>query len=305
MGFDRIFVFYRPEIQQLPFWEELRALPYVTLTEQPLGSPIDNYNQTGTESLCLTDNQFGAKYDWVFFADVDEYLWFDELISVKQFLQRHKHRSYLSFGKQMHSLSNRVMNTNIQNANGNSQQRQSNLANQEYISAKNTSSFAVADYPFYMKHFCLHKSRKNHPICPTWRGRAKVMVRPTVHTKINVHGTFYHNQLDHDDAKNTTDNNNSSPLVDTGGGTRIHFHPDVAHIKEWPEIFDAHTVTRRTPERFVVTSQDEVHIHNIHTGFLPLEGDEGNFLVANGQWQVEYDSDLRHWFDFVIGRPGV
>lgn len=259
-------MFYRPEVKLLPRWDELYNLPYIVLTEQTKGTRNDYYNQAETEIMCLQEKRFAALYDWVLVADIDEYLWFAENIGVKEFLQRHNSMTYLSFGKQMHSLSNRVDSQYL------------NLG----IQVNDSSSFAVSHYPFYMKHYCTMKIRKNNPICPMWWGRAKVMVRPTFYGNIKVHGVIHYDQF-----------NESS---------QIHFHPSVAHFKEWPEIFNRHNVAQREPKPFEVGSEPEVHIHNMHTGFKPIGGDGGKFLVWEGRWQVEYDPNLDNWFEFVIGR---
>jgi Glycosyltransferase family 92 len=269
LGFDRIFMFYRPEVTQLPRWNELVQLPFVALTEQTSGTRQNYYNQAKTETMCLHNERFAARYDWVLTADIDEYLWFPEHIGVKEFLQRHENATYLSFGKQMHSLSNRV---------------DVSMTNYKLDTSKDSTHFAVSNYPFYMKYFCARRGRKNHPICPKYWGRAKVMIRPQRHVDqtIAVHGTIDYSAL-----------NNI---------TTIHFHPDVAHFKEWPELFAPHNVTKRAPTDFVVTSQEQVSIHNMHTGFTPIGGDGGRFLVWNGQWPVHYDEHLKEWFDFVAGR---
>jgi Glycosyltransferase family 92 len=261
-----MFMFYRKEVTLLPRWSELFSLPFVVLTKQMRGTRENYYNQAETEIMCLRQKRFAASYDWVLTADIDEYLWFPEHIGVKEFLKRHDKATYLSFGKHMHSLSNRA---------------DASYANRK-IDVSDSSQFAVSNYPFHMKYFCHRKGRKGHPICPKWWGRAKVIVRPKHHRKILVHGTIDHDKLDNK--------------------TAIHFHPDVAHFKEWPEIFARHNVTKRAAKGFVVRNQNEVSIHNMHTGFTPIGGDRGKYLVWDGKWQVEYDGQLKEWFDFVIGR---
>jgi hypothetical protein len=263
-------MFYRPEVTLLPRWNELRELPFVDLTEQTSGALRNHYNQRQTEARCQHEERFAALYGWVLTADLDEYLWFSQHMGVKEFLQRHENATYLSFGKQMHSILNRA---------------DMSLTNHK-IDVSDSTQFAVSNYPFHMKYFCVRRGRKNHPICPTWRGRAKVMIRPQLYTAdIEVHGAIDYDLLDN--------------------LTTIHFHPDVAHIKEWPEIFGHHNVTHRTPPGFVVTNQQQVGIHNMHTAFTPIGGDPGQHLVMDGEWQVYYDGHLKGWFDFVADRGGA
>lgn len=250
----------------LPRWNELASLPYVELTEYTGGTRENYYDEDWTEKMCLRQDEFAASYDWAMIADIDEYLWFPEHVGVKEFLQRYSSMTYLSFGKQIYTLDHGLDLS----------------ATNHTLDTTESSGFAVSKYPFYMKHFCHHRHRKGDPICPTWRGRAKLIVRPSVHTSVTVHGTIEH------------------PNPDEG---TIHFHADFAHFKEWPEIFAAHDVMTRPPQNFIVQRQDEVHIHNMHTGFKPIDGDNGEFLVMeNGRFLVEYDDLLQDWFDFVVSR---
>ena len=252
----------------LPRWDELSSLPYVDLTEYK-GGKVDNYyGQHLTEKMRLRQDEFAASYDWALVADIDEYLWFSEQIGVKEFLQRYSNMTYLSFGKQMHTLDHRV-----------------DLAAWDYtLETTDSASFAVSKYPFYMKHFCHNRNHKGDPVCPTWRGRAKVIVRPAAHGSVEVHGTIEY------------------PKPEEG---TIHFNADFAHFKEWPDIFAAHNVTERPPQNFTIQRQDEVHIHNVHTGFKPIDSDNGDFLIWNGTWLVEYDDQLQSWFDFVVRRATI
>lgn len=256
-----------------PWFQELASLPYVTLTEQTRGNRDNYYDQWRTEKICLRQERFAASYDWVMVADIDEYLWFSENMGVKEFLQSHSDLTYLSFGKQMYTLDHRV----------------DRAALDHNINTLEDGSFAVSHYPFYMNHFCYETPRnqtgfsnrvvarkKGDAICPTWHGRAKVIVRPSVHAKVKVHGTI----------------NRPNPANGT-----IHFHPDQAHFMEWPEIFAKHNVTLRYPQDFHIQTQDQVHIHDIRSAFKPIAG-TNNYLV-------QYDDRLKKWFDFVISRANT
>lgn len=259
LGFDHIYFFYRPEMTTRPFFEELRELPYVTLTKHEGGTREDYYNQFGTEVACLKRKRFGGKYDWVFLADTDEFLWFQEKMGIKEFLHRNWHLNYLSFGKRMYTLDHSL-----------------EVSGETRISMPN-HEFGVSQYPFHVGNFCYRlNQRRGEALCPTWRGRSKVIVRPKFHQWIATHGTILH--------------------VDPSNGT-IHFHPEFAHVKEWPMIFDKHNVTKRGPDHFFVKSETELHVHNLQKAVRSTRG---------GQWYVRYDDRLTDWFQFVAGRfqPG-
>jgi hypothetical protein len=65
MGFDHIFMFYRPEVTDLPRFEELQSLPFVTLTKQTKGFRSNYFNQDMTDEMCLGLERYAASYDWV------------------------------------------------------------------------------------------------------------------------------------------------------------------------------------------------------------------------------------------------
>jgi Glycosyltransferase family 92 len=276
LGFDAFYFFYRDEVLSLPRFDELRAIPFVTLIPwNDIGTRESYYNQaSGTEVECLTN--YAHHYDWVFIADVDEFLWLGpdamtQQHSVKDLLYLHRDMTYLSFGKRMYSLSHRV---------------DMEATNYYLDTSASQPHFAVSDYPYFMDgYFCHHKGfRRGDPFCPKWRGRSKVMVRPQNHTFIDVHGTFHH------------------PL-DPSQGT-IHFHPDVYHVKEFPHIFVPHNITRHPLGNseemdFTIHSEVEVHIHNIHTGYLPISTDP---ITGEETFLVRYDSNLTGWFQYVMQR---
>ena len=115
LGFDDILVWYMKNFTP-PGFELLETLPYVRLYENrrnPLVTP-DDYEinptnaggQKGDIAECFKVTQH--KYDWVFIADWDEYLWFSEKMRLKEFLHRHRRKHYLSFGKWMYDHKLRV-----------------------------------------------------------------------------------------------------------------------------------------------------------------------------------------------------
>jgi hypothetical protein len=184
-------------------------------------------------------------------------LWFPERQGIKPFLaqQQARNLTYLSFGKQMYTMNHRV-----------------DFAAQEYkIDTKDMSHFPLSKFPFYIKNFCYGR-RIGEPLCPTWKGRAKVIVQPKHHQKIDVHGNILHP----DPAKGT-----------------IHFHPDTAHFMEWPYIFGGRNITLQEKKPFQLQSESQVGIHNLERAFKSDAG--GNFTL-------QYDHQLEDWFQYVIGR---
>jgi hypothetical protein len=176
LGFDRVFLWYLPDtIPTYAHFDELSALPYVTLipnlsglqpkligtildvdndsdnitTEEnrtaPRGRPYysmaghGNFEAPGAqkdlERTCL-QHQYAGAYDWAFFADTDEYLWFRHVQhstsrqktrsmqsgkqprgGVKEFL-RHYHDqniTYLSLGKKIYTLTARGDESSVNN----------------------------------------------------------------------------------------------------------------------------------------------------------------------------------------------
>jgi hypothetical protein len=85
LGFEHLFFWYEGPVAKLPYFDQLAALPYVTLTEyrqirhntkNQLRTGGDEYHGQGNVAdLCLQDERFGRLYDWVLSVDADEYLW--------------------------------------------------------------------------------------------------------------------------------------------------------------------------------------------------------------------------------------
>jgi hypothetical protein len=258
MGFDHIYMWYRPEMNKVPRFAELQSLPYVTLTINTQGNVKNYYAQWKTEEMCLKDKAFAGKHDWAMINDIDEYLWFPENMGIKQFLARQpSHYTYLSFPKRMYTLDHW---TDVQAFN-------------HKIDMSTQDHFAVSKYPFYLDNFCYHVGgNRGNPYCPRWTGRAKLIVRPQNHTKIDVHGTIH------------------KPNPAEG---QIHFSPDVAKFLEWPYIFAKHNVTRRDAVDFLIQTEEQVHIHNLVRGFKADK--DGNF-------RMQYDDKLEDWFRYVESR---
>jgi Glycosyltransferase family 92 len=331
LGFDHIFLYYRPEITMLPQYEELHRLPYVTLTLRIEGNTTNYFKQWKTERECLSSRRFAAKYDWAMLADVDEYLYFYEPMGIKEYLIRHhSNDTYVSFGKRMFTLDHspylaavnaKIDTQPIATATSNSM---ATIDDGDGIGANPIGNqLAVSQYPFYMEgNFCYAKKkrRRGRKICPTWKGRSKVIVRPAHHTRIDVHGNV--------------------DLPDLGSG-RVHVDPDAqAHFMEWPGIFAVHNVTRHQPPLdFVIRNESEVHIHNLAMAYQPSNsnnstgssnstsndnsnanedaeednnnengenGDDNEFeLDKDATYQMKYADYLPEWFAFVRSRAST
>jgi Glycosyltransferase family 92 len=176
LGFDHIFLWYLPHIRERPFFDQLQALPHVTLTKfEPRESVY--FGQGLVEHDCMSD--LARSYTWVLLVDADEYLWFSEKMNVKEFLGIHSNYTYLSFGKWMYTLRYK-------------------------IAPDEKPLFGGLNYcAFTGKSYCF--SRPGSDVCPTWEGRSKVMARPNLHQYIGVHGnpsdkngsTHFHTAIAH------------------------------------------------------------------------------------------------------------
>jgi len=264
LGFDHIYMFYRPEVARLDGFEDLRSLPYVSLNERVRGKLKSHYDQWGAETECLREPKYGAKYDWVMSADLDEYLQFNRTMGLKEFLQEHHQMTYLTFGKYMYTLDHRV---------------DVELTN-HVIDASSNDHFAVSHYPYHMKHYCYARRnphRMSSPICPTWHGRSKLIVRPKHHDRFDIHGSV------------------KDPKPEEG---MLAVHPYEARFAEFIDLFSLHNVTQHADRKnFVIQYEHEVHIHEMTRAFKPMD-DQGHYLI-------EYDNWTKTWFDYVIGRAST
>ena len=332
LGFDHFYFFYRTEVTILDNWHLLVSNPIVTLIEWNDRGTLESYydQAAGTEVECLTN--YAAHYDWVYIADIDEYLYLgnkhrtndptlmtfhddgttsarinqeengyivtpfssnddeNEILTVKELLHIYDNMTQLSFGKRQYSLDHRTMN-DIADAED-SPPTMTNYQIQTVSQSRNgdgstkttlrpATTFVVSKYPYYLSaHFCHHRGiRRGETICPTWRGRSKVMVRPQYHDFIDVHGRYGVGDL------------RKSHILN---GTVMHFHPDLYHIKEWPHLYSKHNITIHYPpsssnapgansnthvnnnyyidnyDNFTILNETEVSIHNVHTGYLPF-----------------------------------
>jgi hypothetical protein len=243
LGFDHVFFWYRPNIAQRPQFDELKALPYVTLTEYTGGG--EHEGQMVVEEACLSQPKFAANYTWAFPIDLDEYLWYRWSEPIYKFVvHRLADFHYVSIGKSIYTQRHAV------------------------ALERNDSGFGLDRYAFTAGSYCY-----NHPkeyYCPTWRGRAKILVQPSLHNVVLIHG---YNDL------------HLHP-----GGT--HLLPIYAHLKEWPTYLASSVNTTVRPDRipFYVSREDEVDTHSTM---------ESHVQTEDGLVPLWYDDRLRDWFSFV------
>jgi hypothetical protein len=266
LGFDRIFAWYLPSIRNYEGFDLLASLPYVTMIENVEGVVrevrpgleivVGDGDQLALEKTCLKG--VAKDYDWVLFADADEYLWFNQNIGVKEFLHGNSgNNTYLSFGKYMYTRSHGV------NASDN--------------------GFGLDAYPFTTGRYCFAKPSYapekralylGDPVCPRHFGRSKVMVKPAFHDKVNIHGTHIPNPEQRS----------------------VHFHSDVAHFKEWPDIFSKVDPILREKKSFTVEADSGLTVHH--------SLDRAQKANPDGTYNVFYDDKLSNWLRFVATRQG-
>ena len=245
LGFDRIFIWYKPEIADLDRFEELQSLPYVTMAMYN-GTAVKD-GQEIVQDQCMQDTAYGRNYDWVLPIDVDEYLWFMRYESVKHFLIRYQalNKSYISIGKWMYTM------------------KQGNDALVD-------SGFDFDRYPYTARAYCFQSPGKLN--CPSWLGRCKILVKPSVHRSILIHGTTY--------------------LSAQPGG--VHVNPNWAHLKEWSDLmrkqFKRHTKMRYDKKTLFVSKKSEVDTHKTM---------ESHQKTKDGKVPFYFDSKLHPWLTFV------
>jgi hypothetical protein len=154
LGFDHSFSWYRPDIAHRPLFDKLKALPYVTLTEYTGDGVHDG--QLIVEQACLSQAKFAANYSWAFPIDLDEYLWYEWREPIYMFIaNRLPDLHYVSIGKYMYTQRHAV------------------------TLERNDSGFGLDRYAFTAGSYCYQDHGKSY--CPTWIGRAKILVKPSVH----------------------------------------------------------------------------------------------------------------------------
>jgi hypothetical protein len=140
---------------------------------------------------------------------------------------------------------------------------------------KKNNPFGLLQYPYTPGPYCYKTKRhpSGHPICPNWRGRSKILVRPEYHSSVNVHGT-----------------NHGLMNRETG----IHLHAlQQGHLKEWIRI---HQPPQPSIIHFDDTSFQVTHNDQIQTYFVM----ESSRRDKQDKVEVYHDGhELREWFDFV------
>ena len=267
LGFDHIFMWYLPGFEQMPLFDKLASLPFVTVTEytgkyQEGSSRGSHYGQDSLVKQCLQNE--AREYTWVYMADVDEYLWFDRKIGLKNFLAEYNDKyNYLSFGKYMYT-------------------------NRHEIALTEDAGFGLDRFSYTAKSFCVQQQLRSCPkckrgseICPTFRGRCKLMVKPDHYSSVAQHG------------------GNVVPDEEKG---QLQFNTSVAHIKEWRELFDlekiqANITMHAHPEPVFASTWQEVEMHQFPRGY---RGTGSGDVV-----KLEHDSKLHEWMDYVANRGSV
>jgi Glycosyl transferase family 2 len=162
LGFDHVFLWHNPNVEGQPHFDELKALPFVTL-----GVANDTaesyYGQQRVEGECFTVS--ARNYTWAFAIDADEFLWLAGYRDVKDFLAANDAYKYLSFGKWMYTL---------RYSDGRRQHQE--------------SLFGGVNRLAFTPRSCCRRP-PGSPRCPTWKGRSKVMARPAYHETVGgIHG---------------------------------------------------------------------------------------------------------------------
>jgi hypothetical protein len=197
------------------------------------------------EHVCLNQAKFAANYTWAFPIDLDEYLWYKWKEPIyKYIVHRLADFHYVSIGKYMYTQRHAV------------------------ILERNDSGFGLDRYAFTAGSYCY--GYPGYSVCPTWRGRAKILVQPSLHHWVGIHG-FNYSHL-------------------RPGGT--HLLPVDAHLKEWPSYLASSVNTTVRPDRnpFYVSRGDEVDTHTTM---------ESHAKTEDGLVPFFYDDTLHDWFRFV------
>jgi hypothetical protein len=216
----------------------------VTLTEYTGGGVHDG--QMEVEHACLSQAKFAANYTWALPIDLDEYLWYNTNEPIYKFIvNRLADFHYVSIGKYMYTQRHAV------------------------ALERNDSGFSLDRYAFTARTYC-YRSRPKNDVCPTWIGRAKVLVKPSHHDKVLIHGYQNHH-------------------VNPGG---THLLPTDAHFKEFPSYLRVSVNTTVRPDRttFYASRSEDVMTHWVM---------ESHTKNADGLVPFWYDSGLQDWFRFV------
>jgi hypothetical protein len=180
LGFDRIFLSYTDDLVGRDGFEQLQQLPFVEFSRvhgyaAKIGPNVfvesekqrkGKLTQGEVMDKCLQKD--AAKFDWVLLSDADEYLWFNESISVKKWIDTRcpRHINYISFGKSMYTKHHKPPTASVNDA---------------------PPAFYLSDFPFTAGLYCRDPGTRNET-CGSGTGRAKVMVQPAFYSSVPIHG---------------------------------------------------------------------------------------------------------------------
>jgi Glycosyl transferase family 2 len=175
LGFDHIFLWYEGNISKLPRFDELAALPYVTLTlRNNSGSKEVYHGQSRVEKECFAMANH-SRFDWALAIDVDEYIWFQKPQSIQNFLAHYESQgyTYISLGKH-HYSTRHVYNGTM-----------TTTARQQEEAAPADAGFGLEQYPYTPGPYCY--GNRGNSKCPTWTGRCKVLAKPSKFPSVDIH----------------------------------------------------------------------------------------------------------------------
>ena len=191
LGFQHVFLWYEGHVNELPRFDELAALPYVTLTRYiPNGEHLRYHGQGHVERQCMSQSRFAANYSWALPLDVDEYLWLggaggdnnnnnkkrrQRPQSIQDFLSYYEAQNYtyISLGKYHYSTLH-VYNVNHEDD-----------ENGSAAAGSTSSPFGLEKWPFTPGPYCFGKGGMSS--CPTWMGRCKVFAKPSKFDTVEIH----------------------------------------------------------------------------------------------------------------------
>ncbi|KAL3927102.1 MAG: hypothetical protein SGARI_005414 [Bacillariaceae sp.] len=153
LGFDHIFIWYQPSIVNYTGFEELSNQTFVSMMPTPQGREVRQGSrsryvrlkgkgavQRDVEKVCL--RQTAKNYSYVMVADADEYLWFNESVGLKQFIDANSQYDYMSFGKYQYDLLHTI---GLDNETG------------------GTDGYGLSQFPFTAGTYC---RQEGEPVCP-------------------------------------------------------------------------------------------------------------------------------------------
>jgi Glycosyl transferase family 2 len=180
LGFDRIFLTYTDDLVGRDGFEQLQRLPFVDFSRvhgyaakiapttfvEPEEKRKGKFEQIDLMDKCLQNDAF--EFDWVLLSDADEYLWFNESISVKKWLSMRcpRHINYISFGKSMYTKHHSAVTASVNGV---------------------LPAFYLSEFPFTAGLYCRDPAIRNET-CGSVTGRSKVMVQPAFYSSVPIHG---------------------------------------------------------------------------------------------------------------------